>query len=85
MDISNKNPDKIPDNQNSVCGGFFIAKKEKVEWWSTYFEARLKFYIANNKLVKDDQILILDSILRQRDKFNIIVNSNWFHFIDFLT
>lgn len=71
----------INPEQNSICGGFFVSNEEKILWWSNIFENKLKEYISNNYLVKDDQTIVVDCILDNSDNFKISTNSNWFHFI----
>lgn len=75
----------IPPHQNSIAGGFFILNKDNIEWWATTYDNRLKLYFENNYLVKDDQIILVDCILSNLDKFtlfreNISNLDNWFMF-----
>lgn len=94
--VNNKNDiglpiEPIPPYQNSIAGGFFILHKNKIEWWSEIYEAKLKTYFVNNYLVKDDQIILVDCILSNDTKshFNILRENddrfdNWFLFQRFL-
>ena len=75
----------IPAHQNSIAGGFFVLHKDNVEWWSTTYDNRLKLYFENNYLVKDDQIILVDCILTNLDRFSIFRENvhnidNWFMF-----
>lgn len=80
----------IPPNQITVSGGFFLLSKENINWWwKTYYD-RLELYFKHNYLVKDDQIIVIDSIFHNKDKFNIIhkpngnMDSKWFYFSFYL-
>lgn len=75
----------IPSHQNSIAGGFFILHKNNIDWWSTTYDNKLKLYFENNYLVKDDQIILVDCILSNLDKFNLFRENNdnfdnWFMF-----
>ena len=75
----------IPAHQNSIAGGFFILHKNNIEWWTTTYDNKLKLYFENNYLVKDDQIILVDCILSNLDKFNLFREyndhfDNWFMF-----
>jgi hypothetical protein len=75
----------IPAHQNSIAGGFFILHKNNIEWWTTTYDNKLKLYFENNYLVKDDQIILVDCILSNLDKFNLFRENNdhfdnWFMF-----
>jgi hypothetical protein len=88
--VNNRNEKKlpitpIPAHQNSIAGGFFVLHKNNIEWWSTIYDDKLKLYFENNYLVKDDQIILVDSILSNLDRFalfreNINNVDNWFMF-----
>jgi len=92
--VQNKNSlglpvNPIPKNQCSIAGGFFIIHKNKINWWKTTFDSKLKLYFENEYLVTDDQMIILDCIFSNRSEFNLIreneVNyNNWFLFQRFL-
>jgi hypothetical protein len=76
---------KVPDHQQSVAGGFFILHKQLINWWSKTYETKLELYFKNNYLVKDDQIILIDCILSNLDKFNLYKENNpyfdnWFMF-----
>jgi hypothetical protein len=88
--ILNKNDDglpinPIPPNQNSVAGGFFIIHPNTIEWWKNKYELKLKLYFDHNYLVKDDQIILIDCILSEKNKFQLHYEcdaqyDNWFMF-----
>lgn len=75
----------IPSNQNSIAGGFFIAHHSKIAGWNKKFDEKLALYFQNNYLVKDDQIIIVDCILTEPNRFEIIQEPDpkqnaWFYF-----
>ena len=80
----------LPPEQISIAGGFFIAHHSKIESWSTLFDTKLKLYFSHKYLVKDDQIIILDCIMTEPQRFQVInealqLNINpWFQFRRFL-
>jgi hypothetical protein len=53
---------EIPPFQLSIAGGFFILAKEKMDWWKEEYKRKLESYILNDRLVKDDQIILVDCI-----------------------
>jgi len=80
---------KIPENQNSVAGGFFILHKGLIDGWCRTYDMKLELYFKNDYLVKDDQIILIDCILSELSRFQIhkehfcedgIVYDNWFMF-----
>jgi hypothetical protein len=80
----------IPPDQNSIAGGFFIAHHAKIEGWKTLFDKTLANYFEHGYLVKDDQIIIVDCILSEPQRFEIIRDPDpsqnpWFYFRRFLT
>ena len=87
--INNKNDnglpvERIPNNQNSIAGGFFILHKNKIDWWCKIFDDKLDKYFKNNYLVKDDQIILVDCIFSDIKHFTIHTENsnydNWFMF-----
>lgn len=93
--VLNKNADglpivPIPPNQTSIAGGFFIAHQSKIEGWQKLFDSKLQLYFQHNYLVKDDQIIIIDSILSEPQRFELISEpenngkNHWFQFRRFL-
>jgi hypothetical protein len=95
--ICRKNSNGLPTvpisaDQVSVAGGFFIAHHSKIESWRTIFDAKLRLYFQHNYLVKDDQMIIIDCIFSDPNRFEFIketpsVNKHlneWFQFRRFL-
>lgn len=87
--VNEKNKDGVPVNpippyQVSVAGGFFMLHKNKIDWWSKTFDSKLELYFNNNYLVKDDQIILIDCILSDQEKFVLFTETNqydnWFMF-----
>lgn len=79
----------IPPNQVSIAGGFFLLHKQRIEWWRNTFDTKLRLYFDNNRLVKDDQIIIADCIFSDLSQFCIISENNvnydrWFLFQRYL-
>jgi hypothetical protein len=75
----------IPVPQNSIAGGFFILKKDKIDWWFKTYDDRLQLYFKHNYLVKDDQILLVDCIFTDSTNFQLFRENdakydNWFMF-----
>jgi hypothetical protein len=69
----------------SIAGGFFIGKPEILNTYVDLYKEKLEYYFKNKYFIKDDQIIILDIITLNPDKFylhkedNILYN-NWFMF-----
>tara|TARA_B110000208_G_scaffold873_1_gene1087 strand:- start:4734 stop:5540 length:807 start_codon:yes stop_codon:yes gene_type:complete len=91
LDKNKNNLPKIPINpgQVSIAGGFFIIHKNNIQWWWNTYYNKLKLYFDNNYLVKDDQMIIIDSISNNFSKFELIKQQNnnfdrWFAFDTFL-
>lgn len=79
----------IPDNQTTIAGGFFLIMPYNINWWCKTYYKRLYLYFANNYLVKDDQIIIIDCIINNYEKFILIKQENlkfdkWFAFNSYL-
>lgn len=75
----------IPHNQVSIAGGFFIAHNSKIKWWYDIYYTKLENYFNNNKLIKDDQIIIIDCIINNLEHFELHIEDNkyldnWFMF-----
>lgn len=75
----------IPLNQTSIAGGFFIIHKDKINWWHNMYDNMLLKYFENNKIVKDDQIIIINNIFLNIKSFHIVTEKNnnydhWFLF-----
>jgi len=79
---------RLPNDQVSIGGGFFILPKEQINWWTDTYDTKLKSYFDNKFLVKDDQIIIADCIFNNKEKFVLIKENdkydNWFMFLRFL-
>lgn len=76
---------EIPAYQSSVAGGFFVLHRNNIDWWTKTYDAKLKLYFDNNYLVKDDQIILVDCIMTEPDKFILYRENdnrydNWFMF-----
>jgi len=79
----------IPPNQVSIAGGFFITHKNGLLMWKDIYYSRLHEYFTNNYLVKDDQIIIIDCIINNLKRFELVEEPNpqqdrWFVFHNFL-
>jgi hypothetical protein len=79
----------IPSDQTSIAGGFFILHKNNIKWWASTYDNKLKTYFENNYLVKDDQMVLVDCILSNSDRFTLLKEEinrfdNWFMFQRFL-
>jgi hypothetical protein len=55
-------------NDGMIGGGFFIIHFDKINFYINLFESKILSYMNNNRLIKDDQIIITDIIF---DKNNI--------------
>jgi len=82
----------IPPLQISVAGGFFISHRNNLEWWHNTYYTRLQQYFENDYLVKDDQMIIINCIIQNENKFVLGKNEypkhtprRWFYFQDFLS
>lgn len=80
---------EIPPQQNSIAGGFFVSNKKNIEWWRNTFDEKLQLYFQHDYLVKDDQIIIVDCVFSNMDRFKLIKeddinDSNWFLFQRYL-
>lgn len=76
---------QIPTLQISIAGGFFMIYENKIDWWFNIFDNMLQLYFENNYLVKDDQMIILNCISNNMDKFHLYYENNprydnWFMF-----
>ena len=79
-----KNDEIIPPHQVSIAGGFFITYKKNIAWWKDIFYKKLDFYFENDRLVKDDQIIIVDCVCSNQEKFTLCEENSkydpWFMF-----
>lgn len=75
---------EIPANQVSIAGGFFILHRDNIDWWTNTYNTKLNLYFDNNYLVKDDQMILLDCIFSNPDRFILCKENNkydnWFMF-----
>ena len=76
---------EIPSNQISVAGGFFMLRKDLIDWWATTYDTTLQLYFKHGYLVKDDQIIIVDCLFSNMEKFTVFQENrpeydNWFMF-----
>ena len=60
---------EIPSEQTSVAGGFFLIHSTKINWWFDLYYKTLNLYFDNGRLVKDDQIIVIDCILSNLKHF----------------
>lgn len=79
----------IPGDQVSIAGGFFLSHKNKLGWWFDTFTKKVKLYLDNDYLIKDDQIIILNCIIENFDNFRLVeennkIYDNWFLFQRYL-
>lgn len=79
----------IPAQQVSVAGGFFITHAQNIKWWTDTYTNKLALYFKHKHLVKDDQMIIVDCIASNPERFNLVlptssVRSPWFVFRYFL-
>ena len=79
----------IPPRQNSIAGGFFVLHKKNIDWWYNTYYTRLDEYFKEGKLVKDDQMIIIDCIAKNESFFKLITHrikdlDPWFGFQTYL-
>lgn len=79
----------IPPNQQSVAGGFFLIHKENIDLWYSLYDNTLSNYFKYERLVKDDQIILIDCIFSNMKLFKLISEKNinynkWFVFQRYL-
>ena len=90
LDKNNKGLPKkqIPPDQISIAGGFFITDINNLDWYHKQYYDNLYNYFMNSYLIKDDQILVLDTIISNLNKFELIEQKpgfdRWFGFQTFL-
>jgi len=75
----------LPPRQISIAGGFFLSKRDNIEWWKSLFDKTLALYFDNHYLVKDDQMVIASCIFTNMDRFVLFMEDsppydNWFMF-----
>lgn len=93
--INDKNPEtklpneEIPFNQISISGGFFLIHPSNIDKWFYLFYNKLDLYFNYDRLIKDDQMLIINCIYDNEysKHFEIITDNkfnSWFYFRKFL-
>ena len=75
----------LPQEQISISGGFFVLNEDNIDWWVKTYDDMLKLYFENGYIVKDDQIVLIDCISQNMDKFYLHYENNnnydnWFMF-----
>lgn len=75
----------IPPQQISVAGGFFLLQKKNIQWWHDIHFQRIELYFSNNYLIKDDQMIIIDNIFNNEERFKLVRENDrkydpWFVF-----
>lgn len=75
----------IPPEQNSIAGGFFVLDENNIDWLATIYDNTLRLYFENGYLVKDDQIILVDCIFSNLNRFKLFQEKtnyydNWFMF-----
>ena len=76
---------EIPAHQTSIAGGFFVVHRDNVGTWASLYDSKLALYFRHHYLVKDDQIILVDCILSELDRFLLFRENrpgvdNWFMF-----
>jgi len=89
IELYQKRKDEIPVEQCSIAGGFFICNTDDLKWWHHTYYNSVEQYLNSDKLIKDDQIIIIDLFLKYKDKFKLITQKNkkydpWFAFDTYL-
>lgn len=67
---------EIPSNQTSIAAGFFLINYDKINWYSKLHDEKVKLYIENNRLIKDDQIIVIDNIFSNFKNF-VLISEEW--------
>lgn len=80
--------EEIPHEQVSIAGGFFLIYRDRINWYHQLNDEKIKLYFDNNRLIKDDQIIVLNNIVENMSKFFLVVENshydNWFLFQRYL-
>ncbi len=91
--ILNKSSDglpceEIPQDQVSIAGGFFLIHNHNVNWYHNLNDNKIKLYFDNDRLIKDDQIIVINNIIENMSKFFLVAENNnydnWFLFQRYL-
>ena len=79
---------EIPHDQVSIAGGFFLIHRDNIDWYHRLNDTKINLYFDNNRLIKDDQIIVLNNIVENMSKFVLAVENsqydNWFLFQRYL-
>jgi len=79
---------EIPHNQVSIAGGFFLINRMNIEWYHKLTDDKIQLYFDNERLIKDDQIVVLNNIVENMSKFSLVTENtgydNWFLFQRYL-
>jgi len=67
---------EIPANQTSIAARFFLIYYDKIDWYSKLHDEKVKLYIENNRLIKDDQIIVIDNIFSNFKNF-VLISEEW--------
>lgn len=88
--LKRRNAQGLPEqplspSQTSVSGGFFMVHRDKMAWWFSTYDAMLSLYFKHEYLVKDDQMVLIDCIVQNREHFALQREvgkpyDNWFMF-----
>lgn len=65
---------KIPVQQTAVAGGFFLGGKEALLKWRDIFTEKVEHYVSQEKLLRDDQTIIVDCLLNMEHNFPVILH-----------
>jgi hypothetical protein len=80
--------EEIPHDQVSIAGGFFLIYKDNVDWYHNLHDNKIKLYFDNDRLIKDDQIIVVNNIVENMSKFTLVTENsrydNWFLFQRYL-
>ena len=76
---------QIPSNNVCIAGGFFICHTSKIQLWFNIYDEMLQKYFNYGRLVKDDQIILVDLFFKNNEMFKIYSENNhnldnWFMF-----
>lgn len=79
----------LPCDQESIAAGFFLIHRAKIPCAHKLHDDMLCSYFEREKLVKDDQIIVLDNIVHHPEHFELIHENshkydNWFTFQRYL-
>jgi len=67
------------DNENyvrSVCGGFFLLHKNKINWWCDKYYSLLYLYVKSNGLLCHDETILSICAALYPEHFKIVIEPN---------